>query len=75
VLSAQATLGTSLAEIQSVQTQTSTLSIRDHAISTCNRRTMPQVLANYSEGLTALQAAQLAFAKVQGLTLFNDIQP
>ena len=36
---------------------------------------LPQVMANYSESLTALQAAQLAFAKVQSLTLFADIHP
>ena len=34
---------------------------------------LPQVLANYSESVTALQAAELSFAKVQNLTLFHDI--
>jgi flagellar hook-associated protein 3 FlgL len=76
VLSAQATLGTSLAEIQSVQTQTSAQSTNATTqISNLQSANLPQVLANYSESLTALQAAQLAFAKVQGLTLFADIQP
>jgi flagellar hook-associated protein 3 FlgL len=76
VLTAQATLGTSLAEIQSVQTQTSSLSANANSeISNLQSANMPQVLANYSESLTALQAAQLAFAKVQGLTLFADISP
>jgi flagellar hook-associated protein 3 FlgL len=76
ILSAQATLGTSLAEIQSVQTQTASLSTNANAqMSDLQSASMPQVLANYSESLTALQAAQLAFAKVQNLTLFNDIAP
>jgi flagellin-like hook-associated protein FlgL len=35
---------------------------------------LPEVMANYSESITALQASQLAFAKVQGLSLFNYIQ-
>jgi flagellar hook-associated protein 3 FlgL len=76
VLSAQATLGTSLAEIQSVQTQTSALSADDGTqMSNLQSANLPQVLANYSEGLTALQASELAFSKVQGLTLFADISP
>jgi hypothetical protein len=33
------------------------------------------VLANYSESLTALQAAQLSFAKVQNLSLFQYLLP
>jgi flagellar hook-associated protein 3 FlgL len=72
VLSAQATLGTGLSEIQSVQTQTG--AERDSAstaMSNLQSASLPQVLANYSEGVTALQAAQLAFAKVQNLTLFQ----
>jgi flagellar hook-associated protein 3 FlgL len=76
VLTAQATLGTSLAEIQSVQTETSALSTNASAqMSNLQSANLPQVLANYSESLTALQAAQEAFAKVQGLTLFADIAP
>ena len=76
VLSAQATLGTSLAEIQSVQAQTSAQTTNANTeISNLQSANLPQVLANYSESLTALQAAQLAFAKVQGLTLFADIRP
>jgi hypothetical protein len=35
---------------------------------------MPQVLANYSEGVTALQAAEESFAKVQNLTLFQYLK-
>jgi flagellar hook-associated protein 3 FlgL len=76
VLSAQATLGTSLAEIQSEQTQTSSeSSSASTEMSDLQSANLPQVLANYSEGVTALQAAQLAFAKVQNLTLFQYLVP
>ena len=72
VLSAQATLGTSLAEIQSVQSETSTQSAdASTEMSSLQSANMPQVLANYSEGVTALQAAEESFAKVQNLTLFQ----
>jgi flagellar hook-associated protein 3 FlgL len=72
VLSAQGTLGSNLAEIQSVQAQTSAQSAdANSAISNLQSASLPQVLANYSEAVTALQAAQLSFAKVQNLTLFQ----
>lgn len=76
VLTAQATLGTSLAEIQTVQTQTSTESAAATTeLSDLQSASLPQVLANYSESLTALQAAEEAFAKVQNLTLFQYLLP
>jgi flagellar hook-associated protein 3 FlgL len=76
VLAAQATLGASLSEIQSVGSQTNALSANASGqMSDLQSANLPQVIANYSESLTALQAAQLAFAKVQNLTLFADIQP
>ena len=76
VLSAQATLGSNLAEIQSVASQTSTESANATTqMSDLQSANLPQVLANYSESLTALQAAQLSFAKLQNLTLFADILP
>lgn len=72
VLSAQGTLGSNLAEIQSVQAQTSAQSAdANSALSNLQSASLPQVLANYSEAVTALQAAQLSFAKVQNLTLFQ----
>jgi flagellar hook-associated protein 3 FlgL len=76
VLSAQGTLGSNLAEIQSVQAQTSAQSAdANSAISNLQSASLPQVLANYSEAVTALQAAQLSFAKVQNLTLFQYLSP
>jgi len=76
VLSAQATLGSGLAEIQSVATQTSTQSAdAQTAISNLQSANMPAVLANYSESLTALQAAEESFSKVQNLSLFQYLLP
>ena len=76
VLSAQATLGSGLAEIQSVQTQTSSQSAdATNAISNLQSANLPQVLANYSESVTALQAASFPSAKVQNLTLFQYLLP
>jgi flagellar hook-associated protein 3 FlgL len=74
-LSAQAAYGSSLQEIQSVQGQVSSLSTTANAgMASVQSANLPEVMANYSESITALQASQLAFAKVQGLSLFNYIQ-
>ena len=76
VLSAQATLGSSLAEIQSVATQTSEQSTNaTTAMSNLQSANMPEVLANYSESLTALQAAEETISKVQNLSLFQYLLP
>jgi flagellar hook-associated protein 3 FlgL len=75
ILSAQASLGANLAELQALQTQNSTTSTNDHAqLSNLQSANLPQVMANYSEGVTALQAAELAFGKIQDLSLFSVIQ-
>jgi len=74
-LSAQATIGSVLSEIQAVQGQDTTQNTNAQAqLSDLQSANLPQVIANYSESVTALQAAQLAFAKVQGLSLFDFIQ-
>lgn len=76
VLSAQATLGSSLSEIQSVASETNAQSSdASTAMSDLQSANLPQVLANYSEGVTALQAAEEAFSKVQNLTLFQYLTP
>lgn len=75
ILSAQATLGSRLAEIQSLQAADGTASTSEEAqLTTLQSANLPQVIANYSAGVTALQAAELAFSKIQGLTLFSVIQ-
>jgi flagellar hook-associated protein 3 FlgL len=74
-LSAQASYGSTLSEIQSVQGQVTSLNTTAQAeLSSVQSANLPEVMANYSESITALQASQLAFAKVQGLSLFNYIQ-
>lgn len=74
-LSAQATLGSNLSEINAITQQDQSLSTTAQTgLSNLQSANLPQVMANYSESLTALQAAQLAFSKVQNLTLFNYIR-
>ena len=74
VQTAQATLGSSLAEIQGVQAADNSVGTNDQTqLTDLQSATLPQVLANYSEGVTALQAAELAFAKIQNLSLFSVI--
>ena len=75
VLSAQASLGSSLAEVQAVQGQDNTQSTNAQVqLTNLQSANLPQVLASYSEGVTALQAAELAFSRIQNLTLFSVIQ-
>jgi flagellar hook-associated protein 3 FlgL len=75
ILTAQAALGTSLSEIQSVATQTNSQTAdANSSISDLQSANLPEVIANYSESLTALQAAEESFAKVQNLTLFQYLQ-
>jgi flagellar hook-associated protein 3 FlgL len=72
VLSAEASLGSGLAEIQSVQGQDNTQSTNAQAqLANLQSADLPQVLANYSVTVTALQAAELAFSRIQNLTLFS----
>jgi flagellar hook-associated protein 3 FlgL len=74
ILSAQATLGSSLAEIQGIQTADASASTSEQTqLATLQSANLPQVLANYSESVTALQAAELAFSKIQNLSLFSVI--
>jgi flagellar hook-associated protein 3 FlgL len=76
ILSAQTTLDSTLAQIQSVQQQNSTQSTNAQAqLSNLQSANLPQVIASYSESVTALQAAQLAFARIQNLSLFAVLGP
>lgn len=76
VLTAEAGLGAGLSEIQSIQGQDQTDTVNAQAqLSNLQSANLPQVLANYSAGVTALQAAELAFGKIQNLTLFAVIGP
>lgn len=72
VLSAEASLGSGLAQIQAVQGQDNTQSTTAQAqLTNLQSANLPQVLANYSETVTALQAAESAFSRIQNLTLFS----
>jgi len=74
ILSAQATLGATLAQIQGVQQQLGTQTTNAQAqLAGLQSANLPQVIASYSESVTALQAAQLAFSRIQGLSLFSVI--
>jgi flagellar hook-associated protein 3 FlgL len=74
-LSAQASYGSSLQEIQSVQSQIDSLSTTASSeLSSVQSANLPQVMTSYSESITALEASEEAFAKVQGLSLFDYIQ-
>lgn len=76
VLSAQASLGSTAAQLQAVGAQDQTQGSNAQAqLSTLQSANLPQVLANYSAGVTALQAAEAAFGKIQNLSLFSVIQP
>lgn len=76
VLSAEAGFGAGLSEIQAVQGQDQTQSAHAQAqLSDLQSANLPQVMANYSASVTALQAAELAFGRIQNLTLFSVIHP
>ncbi len=75
ILSAQGALGSSLTQIQGVQAADNTESTNNQVqLTNLQSANLPQVLANYSESVTALQAAELAFSKIQNLSLFSVIQ-
>jgi flagellar hook-associated protein 3 FlgL len=75
ILAAQASLGSSLATIQGVAAASSTQSTNAAAqLSNLQSADLPQVLANYSASVTALQASDQAFAKISNLSLFSLIK-
>lgn len=76
ILLAQAAMGANLSEIQSVQGQDGTVTTSAQVqLSNLQSANLPEVMANYSEGVTALQAAELAFGRIQSLSLFSVIGP
>ncbi|OIQ89693.1 flagellar hook-associated protein 3 [mine drainage metagenome] len=74
LLSAQAAIGSRLQQVQAVQTQNASLTLQlqtqQSQLADIN---YPQVISQYQQSLTALQAAQKAFVQVQGLSLFQYI--
>jgi flagellar hook-associated protein 3 FlgL len=76
VLTAEAALGAGLSQIQAVQAQDQSASTEAQTqLSDLQSANLPQVMANYSAGVTALQASEEAFARIQNLTLFSVIGP
>jgi len=76
VLTAEASLGAGLSEIQSVQGQDQTQTTNAKTqLSNLQSANLPQVMANYSASVTALQASEEAMARIQNLSLFQYIQP
>jgi flagellar hook-associated protein 3 FlgL len=74
ILSTQAALGSNLTEIKAVQGQNRTASTNAQAqLTNLQSANLPQVIASYSESVTALQAAESAFARIQNLSLFSLI--
>ncbi len=74
LLGTQSAIGSRLQQVQAVQTQNASLTLQfqtqQASISNIN---YPQVITQYQQSLTALQAAESAFAQVQGLSLFKYI--
>ena len=76
VLSAEASLGAGLSQIQAVQTQDQNQATQAQTqLSDLQSANLPQVITNYSASVTALQASEEAFARIQNLSLFSIIGP
>jgi flagellar hook-associated protein 3 FlgL len=76
VLSAEASLGAGLSEVRAVQTQDQDQATQAQTqLSDLQSANLPQVISNYSAAVTALQASEEAFARIQNLSLFSVIGP
>ena len=74
LLGTQSAIGSRLQQVQAVQTQNSgvTLQLQTQQAGLASVN-YPQVITQYQQSLTALQAAESAFSKLQGLSLFKYI--
>ncbi|WP_437560000.1 flagellar hook-associated protein FlgL [Acidithiobacillus sulfuriphilus] len=74
VLSTQSSIGARLQQAQSVSSLNSSLTLQFQTQQgNLADISYPQVITQYQQSLTALQASQKAFAQVQGLSLFQYI--
>lgn len=74
LLSTQSQIGSQLQQAQSVQTMNTNLTQQFQTTQgSLADISYPQVITQFQQSTTALQAAQKAFAQVQGLSLFNYI--
>jgi flagellar hook-associated protein 3 FlgL len=72
LLSAQAGIGTRLQQVQAVQTQTSTMTLQlQTQQGQLTQINYAQVITQYQQSYTALQAAEKSFAQIQGMSLFQ----
>lgn len=72
LLGVQSTIGGRLQQITAVQAQNTTTSINlQTQQATLTNINYPQVISQYQQSLTALQAAESAFSQMQGLSLFK----
>lgn len=75
VLTAEASLGAGMSEIQAVQNQDQTeTTAAKTQLSNLQSANLPQVISNFSASVTALQAAEETIAHIQNLSLFSFIQ-
>ncbi len=74
LLGTQSAIGSRLQQVQAVQSQNSSVALQlqtqQTSISSIN---YPQVITQYQQSLTALQASEAAFSQLQGLSLFKYI--
>jgi flagellar hook-associated protein 3 FlgL len=72
LLGTQSAIGSRLQQVQAVQSQNSSVTLQlqtqQASISDIN---YPQVITQYQQSLTALQASESAFSQLQGLSLFK----
>ena len=72
LLDTQATIGARLQQVQAVQAQNTSLTVRlQTEQSELTQINYPEVITRYQQSLTALQAAQKAFVQLQGMNLFQ----
>ena len=72
LLGTQSAIGSRLQQVQAVQTQNASLTLQlQTQQATLSGINYPQVISQYQQSLTALQASEAAFAQLQGLSLFK----
>jgi flagellar hook-associated protein 3 FlgL len=72
LLDTQAAIGARLQQVQAVQAQNTSLTVRlQTEQSELTQINYPEVITRYQQSLTALQAAQKAFMQLQGMNLFQ----
>ncbi len=72
LLGVQSSIGARIQQTQAVSSQNSTITLQlQTQQATLTNINYPQVIAQYEQNLTALQASESAFSQMQGLSLFK----